>query len=187
MASSKRTRQEVLRDALELFRAFGFEGVSLSDISQKSGLEKPSLYFKFPGGKEQIALEALGEAIRFFSESIFGPLSGIGDPENKLRSAIEGLRVFYADGTKPCVTDSLSFPTNCPEVAVALNRFLHGWIEAFTRIAEEGGMAKREAQARAERAIIALEGSLIVSRVLQDPQSFQRTLLEIPDFLLKAK
>jgi TetR/AcrR family transcriptional regulator, lmrAB and yxaGH operons repressor len=187
MASSKVTRQEVLRDALELFRVFGFEGVSLSAISQKTGLEKPSLYFKFPEGKEQIALEALGEAVRFFSEQIFAPLCGVGNPEEKVRLAIEGLRIFYRDGTMPCVTDSLSFPTDCPEVAMTLNRFLQAWIEAFSGIAEEAGMARQEAQARAENAIIALEGSLIVSRVLQDPRPFRKTLLEIPDVLLKSK
>jgi TetR/AcrR family transcriptional regulator, lmrAB and yxaGH operons repressor len=187
MASSKVTRKQVLKEALELFRAFGFEGVSLSDISQKTGLEKPSLYFKFPGGKEQIALEALGEASRFFSEQIFGPLTGAGDPEQKVRVAIEGLRIFYGDGTKPCVTASLSFTVDCPEVVAALNRFLCAWIDAFSRAAEKGGIAKEEARARAERAIIELQGSLILSRVLEDPSPFRRALLEIPDVLLKTK
>jgi TetR/AcrR family transcriptional regulator, lmrAB and yxaGH operons repressor len=187
MASSKVSRQDILKAALDLFRAFGFEGVSLNDISRKTGLEKPSLYFKFPGGKEQIALEALGEAIRFFSERIFGPLSAIGDPEEKVQVAIGGLRAFYEDGTKPCVTGALSFTAECPEVVTALNRFLHTWIEAFSMTAEEGGIAGEEARTRAERAIIVIQGSLILSRVLGDPSPFRRALLEIPDALLKPE
>jgi TetR/AcrR family transcriptional regulator, lmrAB and yxaGH operons repressor len=186
MASSKVSRQDVLKGALELFRASGFEGVTLNDISQKTGLEKASLYFKFPGGKEEIAVQALGEAIRFFAENIFRPLGASGNPRDKLELAIEGLRTFYADGTKPCVADSFSFPIECPKVGQALNQFLHAWIDAFRKVAEEGGSTGAEARTRAEDAIIALEGSLILSRTLQDPWPFRKTLLDIPDVLLKA-
>jgi TetR/AcrR family transcriptional regulator, lmrAB and yxaGH operons repressor len=185
MANSKVSRQDVLGDALELFRAFGFEGVSLKDISRKTGLEKPSLYFKFPGGKEEIAFMALREAIRYFSGRVFGPLSGSGNPREKMLLAIESLRDFYADGTKPCFTDSLSFPIGCPDIAQALNEFVHAWLDAFRRVAEEIGIAEQEARARAERAVIVLQGSLVLSRVLQDPSPFRRALLKIPDDLLK--
>jgi AcrR family transcriptional regulator len=50
MAHAKVSKDEVLDHALELFRTFGFEGVSFSDLSAATGLEKPSLYFRFPGG-----------------------------------------------------------------------------------------------------------------------------------------
>jgi TetR/AcrR family transcriptional regulator, lmrAB and yxaGH operons repressor len=186
MANSKVSRQDVLKDALELFRAAGFKGVSLKDISRKTGLEKPSLYFKFPGGKEEIALMALDEAIRYFSVRVFGALNRPGSPREKIHLAMEGLRQFYADGTKPCFTDSLSFPNGCPDVSQALNQFAHAWLDAFRRVAEEDGIAEEEARARAERAVIVLQGSLVLSRVIQDPSPFRRALIKIPDVLLKG-
>ena len=53
MAHAKVSKDEVLDHALELFRTSGFEGVSLSDLSAATGLEKPSLYFRFPGGRKK--------------------------------------------------------------------------------------------------------------------------------------
>ena len=67
----KVSKEELLDEALELFRASGYEGVSLSDLSRATGLEKPSLYFRFPGGKEQIVLAVLDRVIDFFSENVF--------------------------------------------------------------------------------------------------------------------
>jgi AcrR family transcriptional regulator len=186
MANSKVSRQEVLRGALELFRSFGFKGVSLNDISQKTGLEKPSLYFKFPRGKKEIALEALRAAIDFFSEQVIKPLSADGTAEDRLQTAIQGLRIFYANGTMPCVTNSFSFAIECPEVAEALDQFLRGWIDAFGKVVEESGSVGAAARERAEKVIVAVEGSLILSRVFQDPRAFRKTLLEIPEMLLKS-
>jgi AcrR family transcriptional regulator len=74
MAHAKVSKEEVLDHALELFRTSGFEGVSLSDLSAATGLEKPSLYFRFPGGKEEIVLAVLNRVIDFFTENVFRPL-----------------------------------------------------------------------------------------------------------------
>jgi TetR/AcrR family transcriptional regulator, lmrAB and yxaGH operons repressor len=43
-----------LEIALDLFRTYGFEGVSLKMLSDKTGLEKASLYYRYPAGKDQI-------------------------------------------------------------------------------------------------------------------------------------
>lgn len=47
------TRAEILRIALELFTAKGFEGTSIRDIAEALGVTKSSLYYHF-SGKEAI-------------------------------------------------------------------------------------------------------------------------------------
>jgi TetR/AcrR family transcriptional repressor of lmrAB and yxaGH operons len=37
-----------LATVLDLFRTFGFEGVSLKRLADATGLEKASLYFRYP-------------------------------------------------------------------------------------------------------------------------------------------
>jgi AcrR family transcriptional regulator len=47
---------------LKLFRQFGYDGVTLSKISQATGLGKASLYHYFPGGKAEMA-EVAGRSV----------------------------------------------------------------------------------------------------------------------------
>ena len=53
-----------LATALDLFRTYGFEGVSLKQLADATGLEKASLYYRYPGGKESIAMAAASEAVK---------------------------------------------------------------------------------------------------------------------------
>ncbi|ARP87886.1 TetR/AcrR family transcriptional regulator [Bordetella genomosp. 9] len=51
-------RDAALRRAMELFWARGYEGVSLSDLTEAMGINAPSLYAAF-GSKEALFLEAV--------------------------------------------------------------------------------------------------------------------------------
>ena len=49
----------LIRSLLNIFREYGYEGASLSKISERTGLGKASLYHHFPNGKQQMAQEVL--------------------------------------------------------------------------------------------------------------------------------
>ena len=68
------TDEELLDRALELFRLHGFEGVSLSRLSEAIGLQKASLYHRYPGGKGQIVLAAVARVAQWFGEHVFALL-----------------------------------------------------------------------------------------------------------------
>jgi TetR/AcrR family transcriptional repressor of lmrAB and yxaGH operons len=53
------SRQTIVPELLELFRKFGYDGVTIARISEATGLGKASLYHHFPQGKEQMAREVL--------------------------------------------------------------------------------------------------------------------------------
>ena len=67
-------RREVLRALGEVFRAHGYEGASLTLITEATGLGKGSLYHLFPGGKEQMAAEVLADIDAWFELNIYAPL-----------------------------------------------------------------------------------------------------------------
>ncbi len=67
-------RADLLRALGEVFRAHGYEGASLTLITEATGLGKGSLYHLFPGGKEQMAAEVLAEIDTWFEVNIFAPL-----------------------------------------------------------------------------------------------------------------
>ncbi len=54
------SKERLVAAALALFQARGYHGVALSDILDATDLPKGSLYHHFPGGKEELAIEAVG-------------------------------------------------------------------------------------------------------------------------------
>ncbi|MBB5337762.1 TetR/AcrR family transcriptional regulator [Tunturiibacter gelidoferens] len=183
MAHSTVSDEDLLSRSAEVFRTYGFEGTSLARLSEATGLEKASLYHRFPGGKEQIALAVAEGTHAWLRLHVFEPLKEPGDPRKKLRAAIEQLRDCYADGTLPCAFEVLSLAGGSPELTNALKDALQAWIKAFTEIAKESGLPTAEARRRAEQAIVQIEGSLVVGRVLGDAKAFRRTLDELPALL----
>jgi AcrR family transcriptional regulator len=67
-------RPDVVPLVAEVFREFGYEGASLSRITEKSGVGKGSLYHFFPGGKEDMAKAVLDDVDAWFERHVFQPL-----------------------------------------------------------------------------------------------------------------
>lgn len=169
--------------ALELFRTYGFEGVSLKRLADATGLEKASLYHRYPGGKDEIVMAVAAEVVNWFQSNVFQPLKGQGLPKRRVTQVCESLRSFYGNGAKSCITDVLSIPGGTQELKSALKGAMEAWIDAFTGICRESGFPPAAARNRAEEAILRFEGALVVSRVLGDTASFERVLKLLPDLL----
>jgi TetR/AcrR family transcriptional repressor of lmrAB and yxaGH operons len=58
-ASELDTRTRLLDAATVLFRQRGYHGVGVSDVLAAAAAPKGSLYHHFPGGKDQLAIEAI--------------------------------------------------------------------------------------------------------------------------------
>ncbi len=172
-----------LATALDLFRAYGFEGVSLKRLAEATGLEKASLYYRYPGGKDAIAMAVAQDAIAWFQGNVFAPLLGDGPARERVSRVAERLRDFYSGGSKACLMDVLSIPGGSAELQLALKGAMQAWVGAFAQIAQESGLGADAARLRAEEAIVRIEGSLILARVLGDPAGFERELRLLPALL----
>jgi AcrR family transcriptional regulator len=185
MAFSRLNDDELADKALDVFRNYGYEGSSLSLLAESAGLEKASLYYRYPGGKKDIALAVAARASAWFAENVVGPLNGDGRPHQRLHRVAQSLRHFYGDGSRPCVLDTLSLRGGPPELQAALAGALQAWMAAFASIAVESGFSRTQAARRAQQAIINIEGSLVLSRVSGKPGIFLRTLAGLPALLAR--
>ena len=78
--------EDALLDRLSnVFRTHGFEGASLSLISKETGLQRASLYHRFPGGKEDMAKAVLERAWRWLDDHALSPLKEPEKPETRGR------------------------------------------------------------------------------------------------------
>ncbi len=171
---------ELLARLLEVFRAHGYEGASLTRISAATGLQRPSLYHRFPGGKQDMAVAVLDAAHARFGQQVLAPLSGKGAPSTRLRAMATALAEFYADGKASCLLDTLSLPGAPAEVRRRTKRTLGVLRSGLAEIASEAGFTPAAARHRADDAVIAIQGALVVARVAGDREPFQRVLKDLP-------
>lgn len=168
---------EVLLDRLTgVFRRHGYDGASLSVIAAATGLQRSSLYHRFPGGKGQMAAEVAGALGCHFSSQVLAPLEGDEPVEVRLVAVAEALLRFYEGGEAGCLLDVLTLGSPGSATTDALAQAARAWIAAFAGAARQAGFAPAEARRRAEDSIAAIEGGLVLARVTGDHKPFRRAL-----------
>ncbi len=185
--ATRRIDDEQLLDGLSgLFRDAGYAGASLTDIAEATGLQKSSMYHRFPGGKQQMAAEVVTATGHRFAADVLRPLGGTGDATSRIRAVARNLSAFYEQGTRSCLLDTLSVGEGSDAASTQLAEALAGWTAAFAAFAREAGASGSEATARAQDAIAAIEGALVIARVSGDRAPFARTLKRLPTILLEG-
>ncbi len=107
--------QSAMRAVVELFRAKGFAAVSLDDLSEATGLSRPSLYRSF-GDKLSMYMAAMNAFGIQVAETAIPALNGADDLETSLTDFFEAmLSIYFRDddiapgcllfGTAPCSAD----------------------------------------------------------------------------------
>lgn len=185
MARTSTTSDIELVDRLtDVFRKHGFEGASLTRISEATGLKRASLYHRFPGGKAEMAEAVLSRADDWLIEHALSPLQGPGAPADRVRIMTGALSEFYGEGRHSCLLDAFSLGGENPEIREHVRASMVAWTGALAAVALEVGVEEAEAHARAQDVIASIQGTLVLSRATGDPTAFQRALRRIPDDLL---
>ena len=169
----------------QVFRDYGYEGASLTNLSKATGLKKASLYHRFPGGKEQMALEVLNSAGKWVEENIVSPLNSNLTPEKKIKKLAKKLDEFYCGGKDACLLNMLASPDiqNGP-FSKHIKGAFQVWIKSLTDVLIESGIDTKESRRRAENIIAMMQGTLVMSRGMNDTKPFKNFLKTLPNTLL---
>ncbi|SLN28938.1 Bacterial regulatory proteins, tetR family [Roseovarius litorisediminis] len=168
---------ELLSKLSQTFRETGYEAASVAALASAAGLQKASLYHRFPGGKEQMARDVLTAAEIWLTENVIAALKADGTPRQRLAGMADALNVFYSGGKLSCLLNVLS--TDFGKVGPfteQLRGLMQSLISAIAATLEDAGLESDEAQAKAEQRVSELQGSLIVSRVLETTAPFEQCL-----------
>lgn len=188
MARPKSIRDHELTQRLSgVFRDVGYEGASLALLSEKSGLKRASLYHRFPGGKQEMAEEVLAAALAWYQEHVLGPLNAAGPATVRIATVARELDGFYAGGRQACLLNMLASPhLESGPFPVSIKRAFEALMDAFARVAQDAGHAPDAARQRAQRAVMLLHGSLVLSRGLGSAAPFQAFLSGLAHELIGA-
>ena len=171
-APGRSSREAFIRTTGRLLRRRGYAASGLSEIVALSGAPKGSLYFHFPGGKEELAVAAMtrsGEQLTRAIEAALDSSEDLGEGMGRLIDALgEGLRSSgYADGC-PIATVALEGATESEAVRAAAAGAFDSWLAALRSRIAATGLDEAAAARRALLALCAIEGALILARAQRD-------------------
>lgn len=171
MAKTSSAREDMLTTAVDLFAARGYEGVGIAELLAKSGSPRGSLYFHFPGGKEQIGAEVVARV----GAEVAARFRGLHDSGVDLATFIERVFKTTAKESKernytascPMAAIATGFGNDNPKLAAAVRSAFSSWETEIRAAAEARGMSKDNAEIFASAMLAAMEGAFVTSKALE--------------------
>ena len=180
MRPQKVDDQQLMAGLLEVIRAKGFEGASMNDLAEATGLKKASLYHRFPGGKQEITEAVLSYTSAWSKENIQQVLTDQASaPQERLAKVIDNIKVLYREGEATCILRALTMDPSLPLFATQLEASFKTWLSGFTQLGLDLGLSQHAAEQKARETVIKVQGSLVLSKALNDLGPFQQSLQQI--------
>ncbi len=178
------SRDDAIARIAEVFREQGFEGASLSAITEASGLGKGSLYNHFPGGKDEMAQAVLAHVDAWFEREVYAPLREADDPQQAVAAMFAAVDAYFRSGRRICLVGAFALDATRDRFAVAVQAYFARWIAALAGCLKRGGAS--QSRALAESAVAGIQGALVLSRALDEPAVFTRQLRDLQARLTSA-
>jgi TetR/AcrR family transcriptional regulator, lmrAB and yxaGH operons repressor len=180
-------RQEIVETLFEVFRREGFDGASLSSISQATGLGRSSLYHYFPGGKRGMALAVLDHVEGWFANRIAEPSARETPAQDRIDTLLVAVDELYKGGTASCLLERLLASVDHDAFQSRLAPIFAAWTTTLAGVLIDGGVPTATASERAEDAIARIEGALIVCAATGSAGAFRRALDDLLAHLLDVE
>ena len=168
------TRERIIRTAGELFRRQGYDGTGLNQILDESGAPRGSLYFHFPGGKQQLAAEAVTAAGAMFGEGMEWSLDSTDDIAEGVARIIEYIaadleRSGFERGC-PIGAVTLDAASSSEPVRSACRDVFDRWLTLFEQRLRSAGWTPEAASEEAVLIVSSVEGALMLARSRRDAE-----------------
>ncbi len=178
----------MLVSAAELMRERGAAGVTIDGVLTRSKAPRGSVYYHFPGGRNQILAEALSYAGDVITARI----------ENGIAAGAYDLMDKFVEFWEHVLVDS-DFTAGCPVVAAATastddepqltavaGKIFGQWHDAMARAFEGDGFDRDNARSLATMCIASLEGAVVLCRATRSAAPLREVAGHV-EFLIKAK
>ncbi len=188
MSKQGETRARVLRAAAELFQQQGYGATGLNQVVEHGAAPKGSLYFHFPGGKEQLAAEAVALAGERTGAEMATAVAAAAD----VRGAITAVGELFAANL-----ERSDFRAGCPVATVALDAAADSepireacegtystWIGGLADFLSHHGVT--DAEPVANLVVSAVQGALLLARVQRDATVIRTIAAQVADVAAAA-
>lgn len=184
------TRDRIIVATNELFRRAGYNGTSLSQISEASAATIGSIYHFFPGGKEALTvavIETTGAIYRELFESIAAEAD---DPASAFSDFFAGAAAVLeeSDYIDPCPIGTIAREAaNTSEpIRLAAEAAFGSWIDAACAHLVAAGVPSDEAAELAALFVATVEGTFVLCRTQRSTQPVEAAGRHLSDLAARA-
>lgn len=157
----------MIKSTAYLLQRNGYAGTGINDIIQHSGAPKGSLYYHFPNGKEQLAIEA----VRWTKQNV---TAFIKETLSQYDDAVESIKHFVLDSAKrfeennyfqgvPITALVLETAATSDELRKACQEVFEAWSKEFANKLLLNGYSESEAKVLGDTINIMIQGGFVVS------------------------
>jgi TetR/AcrR family transcriptional regulator, transcriptional repressor for nem operon len=190
MTKGQETKREIIEKAAPLFNQKGYEGTSLSDLMDATGLQKGGIYRHF-GSKEELAAVAFDyswlQAVSKRLDSIDDSAHSVDRLKKMIANFVE-LRPGLVPGGCPLMNTAVESDDGNPILRARAKKALQSWTSRLSKIIREG-IARHQIvstihpQRLSQLIIATLEGALLISRLQKDRQPLHDVRKHLNEYL----
>ena len=189
MTKGEQTRKKIVQAAAPIFNQRGYEGSSLNDLMEATGLQKGGIYRHF-ASKEELAAEAFDytwEAVwtaRLLH--VDEKASGIDKLKQLIANFVE--RRAPIPGGCPILNTAVDADDGNPVLRARVAKALRSWVgsvQAFVEQAQEERGAHRRVDPKAVATMIvaSLEGAFMMSRIQRNDEALRQVQSHLNRYL----
>jgi len=166
-------RQRMVESTAVLLAKRGLQATAFSDVIERSGAPRGSIYHHFPGGKDQLvdaAIELAGDRALAVLDAVEGrpPVEVTGHFIDVWRAVLVRSQL-----TAGCAVLAVTVATDSPELLDHAAGIFRAWRGRLAELYVEGGVAPAAAARLATTVVAATEGAVVVSRAEQSLEPFE--------------
>jgi AcrR family transcriptional regulator len=181
MGQRSDAKVKMIKAARRLIREHGYHATALSDVIELSGAPRGSVYFHFPGGKNQLAAEVAKSYARDQADMIEHAAEESDSAAELISAYVNRARenLIGSNYTQGCTVAPLALEGGGAESEL----LAHAVSAAFSLMMESlafqfafFGMSRTGARELAEVVVSGVEGALVTARAFQSPAPFDSLL-----------
>jgi len=168
-------KEAILTAASRLYREKGIDGIGIGELSRSVGLTHGGFYGQFPGGKEQLASEAVA---RTFETNIRNWQNAKSIPELVKRYLTQKHLENWTEG---CAIPALATDVarTGGSVSQSFTQGIEHFIEILMPLVE--GDTQEEKLRQAQQVIASIAGAMLIARAVDKPELSKQFLASVID------
>ncbi|NHN28996.1 TetR/AcrR family transcriptional regulator [Paenibacillus agricola] len=189
MVDKKNSRDTLIEAASRLFRLRGYYGVGLNEIIEESGIPKGSLYYYFPKGKEELAIEAINHTKEMVISKIQEVFERIEDPIEAMQALIYQLSEVIGEsdhklGMPIGTIASENYSTSEP-IRIACQLAFEDWQSLYKKKLISSGYSEKQSKEVSIIVNALIEGGILLSITSKSGKPLQVIAEQMPLLLIK--
>lgn len=189
MSENINTKEKFIETASRLFQIKGYNGTGLNEILKESGAPKGSLYYHFPKGKEELALESVNLAGAKIKDKIKEAMDKVEDPVEAIKLNIENLATIIDNEQN---TRDISISLIALETYITSENLRKACEEIFNSMEKiyadkliKSGMESNNAYELGKVFTVMIEGGITLSLTKKSGESLRLLAKQIPFLINK--